>query len=304
MSRHTAEEIIQAYQRTGSVWRAGKELGIAGQTVHDKLKALQYPLANSRWSEEEEAELRILVDNMTISEVATQLGRPYYGVAMKISRLGIGVRYGNNQRRKTPRGAGYDKVSLLKYIRMIDQSHLTLSRFARSNGLSVGTLTDALVKHYPEWLEKYRGQHSDAFDIPCQYCQRPFTPTNGKHVYCSTKCSSTARTDDSYFGGKRKTTIGLAEGICQLCLENKTKGLSSHHIYGKENDPENDFLIALCLGCHQIVTILGGRKFLNETEGWERLVQLVYMRHHGAERPPVVYSCVEVEVEHGDEACE
>jgi hypothetical protein len=52
---------------------------------------------------------------------------------------------------------------------------------------------------------------------------------------------------------------------------------------GKENDPNNDWLIALCPGCHQIVTILGGRNFAGTPEVWESLIQLVLIRKNGAD---------------------
>jgi len=56
-----------------------------------------------------------------------------------------------------------------------------------------------------------------------------------------------------YFGGNRLNTIGLISKTCQLCMRKVEKGLSSHHIIGKEKDPENQYLIALCSGCHKLV---------------------------------------------------
>jgi molybdenum-dependent DNA-binding transcriptional regulator ModE len=40
--KHTVEELIEAYKETGSVWKAGKKLGIPGQSVHSRLSALGY----------------------------------------------------------------------------------------------------------------------------------------------------------------------------------------------------------------------------------------------------------------------
>jgi hypothetical protein len=54
--------------------------------------------------------------------------------------------------------------------------------------------------------------------------------------------------------------------------------LSSHHVIGKQNDPNNEYLIALCSGCHQVVGSLAGRTFVDEEQGWENLVSLVLMR--------------------------
>jgi len=107
----------------------------------------------------------------------------------------------------------------------------------------------------------------------CLNCGDPITKNK---KYCSTKCGNSYRVDQSYFGGKRNTTIGLAEKTCQVCNRKNVKGLSSHHVIGKENDADNDYLIALCRGCHQLVTILGRRKF--DVSIWEKLIKLVTLR--------------------------
>jgi hypothetical protein len=48
MKKFETEEIVSAYLRTGSVWKAGKLLGMAGQSVHERLRAIGHPLSNRR----------------------------------------------------------------------------------------------------------------------------------------------------------------------------------------------------------------------------------------------------------------
>lgn len=281
-ARHTAEEIIAAYRATGSVWRAGKTLGLAGQTVHERLRALGHPLANRKWDQAEIEELTNLVDHLTIGEVAHRLGRTYAAVACKINELGIGSRVGNKRKRKIPRGAGYDKASLKRYTDQLNTSGDKITVFARRQGLNIDTLVIALERHFPEWWIAYRAAHSDIPERECNYCGGTFIPSIGKQVSCTRACAQAKRVDESYFGGKRRNTIGLAEGRCQLCSRTDVKALSSHHVLGKENDPTNDFLIALCSGCHQLVTLLAaGRAFLDKPDGWEALIQLALLRRHG-----------------------
>jgi pterin-4a-carbinolamine dehydratase len=66
---------------------------------------------------------------------------------------------------------------------------------------------------------------------------------------------------------------------------------------GKENDPDNNHLIALCSGCHHIVTIVSGRKFAATPEAWEVLIQLVIFRKNG-HNPDFrgVYTTVEIDM--------
>jgi hypothetical protein len=277
----TNQQIIDAYLQTGSVWKAGKLLGIAGQSVYERLKALGHKLPGSEWTDDEVAELTALASQMTIAQIANRLGRPYNGVAMKISRLGLGERYGNKQKKKIPRTGEYTKAKITEYVILMDLESIKLTKFARMNSLNVDSLTYAIQKFYPEWYEAYCKTYAVKPKTPCPYCETEFWPLNAKQIYCNRQCANKARVDNSYFGGRRRETIGLLEGICQLCGNDTPKGLSSHHIKGKENDPDNEYLIALCQGCHQIVTILSGRRFVATEEAWEVLMQLVIMRKNG-----------------------
>jgi hypothetical protein len=275
------QDIIDAYLKTGSVWKAGKLLGIAGQTVHERLKALGHKLPGSDWTDEEVAELTALANQMTIAQIANRLGRPYNGVALKISRLGLGQRFGNKQKKKIPRTGQYNKDKVLGYIKELTETEEKVTAFSRKNGLSVEPLVASIQKFAPEWYESYCEKFAVKPKTNCPYCEEEFWPLNHKQIYCSRDCATKARVDNSYFGGKRRETIGLLEGICQLCGQHTPKGLSSHHMLGKENDPDNEHLIALCSGCHNIVTILGGRRFVATEEAWEVLMQLVIIRKNG-----------------------
>jgi hypothetical protein len=295
----TNEQIIATYKATGSVWATAERLGMAGQTVHERLRALDYPMVGRKWEPGEVEFLKTLVDPMTLSEIAHRLGRPYAGVALKVSRLGIGSNHGNRGPKKIKRGAGYDKESLKKYAREIDATGLSVHAYARRHKLGVEMLCQAFENRLPKWWVTYRENHSDLPLKTCEYCDREFIPSSKKQQYCTRKCGSDRRSDLSYFGGRRRETIGLAEGVCQLCGRSNIPGLSSHHILGKENDPDNEYLIALCQGCHQIVTLVSARNFVERPEVWEALIALCALRKRGA--PANVYACVELEFVPDDE---
>lgn len=297
MSRHTNEEIINAYKETGSVWRAGKKLGLAGQTVHEKLVNLGYKLSSAEWTDEEIKELKSLVNELTIAQIANRLGRPYNGVAIKISRLGIGDRYGNKQKKKPiPRNGLYKKEKIAEYLKELEAEDLKLSTIANRYGLNRENLSHAIQRHFPDKFADYAKKHGPGHQKTCSYCETLFWPLSHKQKYCTRQCSDEARTDRNYFGGNRRNTIGLADKTCQLCGNKTEKGLSSHHMIGKENDPENKYLIALCQGCHQIVTIVAGRRFAATPEAWEVLIQLVLIRKHG-DKPDMrgVFCSVDIE---------
>lgn len=295
-SRYTNEEIIKAYMDSGSVWKAAKSLGLSGQTVHERLRGIGYKLANSHWTNEEVSELKELAGQVPISVIANRLGRPYAGVAKKISQLGIGSGAGSFRMRKPKRSENYFKHNLKEYIAEIDAGDWKLTAYSKTKGLHVERLTASLQAYFPDWWANYAETHAVKDKTNCPYCETEFWPLGHKQIYCTRKCASDARIDNGYFGGKRRETIGLAERICQLCGRKDVKGLSSHHMLGKENDLENDYLVALCPGCHNLVTLLGGRNFTGTPEIWEGLIQLVLIRKNG-HNPDFkgVYCTVEIE---------
>jgi len=292
------DAIVAAYQQTGSVWKAGKALGLAGQTVHERLRAIGYPLNGRHWTAEERAEVVALAGNgLSCAQIAHRLGRTFAAVASVLSRAGVKVVRARPV--KIPRGAGYDKVSILRHLRALEAGSQPVTRYARANGLNVESFVRALQRHAPDRWEAYQARTSPLPTAVCPYCEREFIPSNGKQQFCTRACGDHARADRSYFEGRRRNTIGLADGICQLCNRKVTKGLSSHHVFGRENDLEN--LIALCPGCHKLITLLGSRTFLDDPATWEALIQLAYMRHYpdrflSGDGAGGIYVCVDIDV--------
>lgn len=271
----TGEEIVCAYRETGSVWAAAKRLGMSGQGIWERLRALGHKMPGANWSKGELEELATLVGNCTIGEIASRLGRPYAGVACKISELHIGTGFGNQVKRK--RVKGYSKRRVKKLINELESYSGSLRQFCRHHSLELDYFVKCLQRIDLQFWEDYTRRKSDLTPKSCPYCAATFYPLTKKQQTCSRRCSGLLRVDKSYFGGKRRHAIGLSEGVCQLCMTAKDR-LSAHHMLGKENDPENNFLVALCAGCHQIVSQLAGRLFTDREEGWENLINLVMAR--------------------------
>lgn len=277
LTKATNEEIVAAYRETGSVWATAKRLGMCGQSVWERLRALGHQLPSAKWTDEEIAQLQQLAGDATIGEIATRLGRPYAGVACKISELQLGSRYGNRQQRRRQPG-GYAKKRVLSLINQLESYGGSLRQFSAKHALDIETFIRSIQRFDREFWDDYTRRRSDLTEKICPNCREPFYPFTSRQRTCSRKCSDQARVDADYFGGKRQQTIGLAAGICQLCMSPTRAGLSSHHVLGKENDPENNFLIALCRGCHQLVGMLAGRRFSDSEQGWENLINLVMAR--------------------------
>ena len=295
--RVSIEQIVESYRSTGSIWKTAKILGVCGQSIWERLKAIDYPISRQKWTEEEYVELRELAKSCTISRIAERLGRPYYAVAIKISRLGLGERYGNRQKRKLPRGSGFTKATVNQLVSRLQSHEGTIHQFCKMFSYDLEVVVQALQKYDPSFWEQYVKTHSNIPISVCPYCHNEFYPMTAKQKTCSRKCSDDMKRDESYFGGNRRKTVGLAEGICQLCLQLKDSGLSAHHVLGKQHDPNNECLVALCRGCHHLVGTLAGRRFVDSNEGWENLITLVMARRMAEKSKEYVgaYACVELE---------
>lgn len=300
--RVPTEDIVTAYRETGSVWRAGKKVGLAGQTVHDRLRALGYRMPGRRWSADEDLEMLALVDQgFACGQIAHQLGRSFNAVASRLSKTGIKLK--RNRPVNLPRGAGYDKASTLKHVKALEASGQPVTQYARAHGMRVENLVRAIQQYDPEAWVAYAKRVGGPETKTCTYCEAEFYPASGKQQFCTRQCASHSRVDASYFEGRRRNTIGLAEGVCQLCGRHQRKGLSSHHVFGRENDLET--LVALCPGCHKLVTLLGSRTFVLDTEKWETLIQLAVMRKMGERLADLdgkdLYTYVEIELEDSED---
>jgi len=271
--------------------------------VWERLRAIGHPLRGCRWTSDEHARLREMAGEYSITQIAHELGRPYGSVADKISVMGLsGLR--KREKIALPRGAGFDKQTTLHRIRELEKYPGSVRQYARANSIRLDPFIKAIQRHNMDWWNGYVRKNSDLPVEKCAYCGAEFYPMTKKQKTCSRRCQAHHRTDQQYFGGKRKGAIGMAEGVCQLCGQAK-KSLSAHHMRGKENDPENEALIALCAGCHRVVGILAGLKFTDTAEGWEALINLAMILKVGNRKDlGGVHTCVDIELLTPDEVAE
>jgi hypothetical protein len=287
MGRVEIEQIIKAYEQTGSVWKAGKMLGIAGQQVHDRLRKHGVPMiGNTQWTDEELDELRTMVDSgVAISDMGNRLNRTYAAVACKLNEIGL-KNYRRARVKQIKKGTGYDKASMKKHLAFLVANPATkITPYARKHGLHVDSMVNAMQRCFPEQFAAYLAEHhGDITRKECPGCGAQFIPANGKQRYCTRKCNAAHVKDLEYFGGRRLEAAGARERICQVCSRNDPPILHVHHIIGKVNDPDNKHMVALCAGCHRIVGAAARIKGLvDSASAWQRFVRLVWFEAHGDE---------------------
>lgn len=89
----TDQAVLDAYTRTGNVWRAAEELGMCGQTVHARLQKLGAAKTMRVFTAAEDA---VLVERYadhanagTVAELAAELGRTRHFLCRQARRLGL-----------------------------------------------------------------------------------------------------------------------------------------------------------------------------------------------------------------------
>lgn len=284
--RATDEQIAEAYRSTGSVWKAAKQLGLAGQTVHERLRRMGHELAHAKWTAEEDDELAALYadPHLTVADVARRLNRTSAAIACRANELGLSKQRAPKHKR-IPRGSGYDKASIKKRIKALEEYDGSLTKFCRANGLQVESFAVAAQRHFPEWWQNYVRSRTDLEQISCSYCGEQFFPNSKRQEFCSRKCSADSRRDRDYFGGKRRSGQGVLERVCQICLKDIKGKLHVHHVYGKSNDPDNEFLVALCSRCHMALEQISvNQELADSPASWMRMIDFVWRKRHDKSR--------------------
>ena len=280
--RATDEQVITAYRETGSVWKAAKSLGLAGQTVHERLQRLGIDLAHAKWTSEEDQELGHFYADpyLSLAEIAKRLNRTSAAVACRAGDLGL---VKARPPKRVPRGKGYDKQSIKRHLKAIDSFDGSLTKYCRSSRLGVENFAHAAQRYFPDWWANYVRVHSDLQQIKCTYCCELFYPSNRRQQYCTRKCSSDHRRDLNYFGGKRRDAAGVLDRVCQICLKDIKGKIHVHHVYGKQSDTENDYLVALCSRCHMALEqICVNTDLADNTDAWIRMISFVWLKRHGS----------------------
>lgn len=169
--------------------------------------------------------------------------------------------------------AGYDKRSLNAVLDLIP--FVGLNNACRSHNMNPTTFGHAIRLRIPD---AWKFLKTTGRTKKCDYCKNLFVFSSSTQMFCSNKCRYDAKTDKEYFGGKKLKTYGLADKTCQVCGNKNVPGLTPHHILGKQNDPKDKYLVAICRGCHSLITDLGRRNFLLEKEKIELLIKLAIIR--------------------------
>lgn len=93
MKKATDEQLIAAYEETGSVWKAAEKLGMCGQSVHERLRRLGVDTSMNVFGKDDEKYLseRYLLyrDAGKLQDLADEMGRTKQFICRQAGKLGL-----------------------------------------------------------------------------------------------------------------------------------------------------------------------------------------------------------------------
>lgn len=148
----TDEQIIEAYQRTGSVHKAGALLGMGGGSVHERLQKIGAVVPHNVFTEDDVARIKreyvAYADAGRLDELAAEMGRTKQTLCRKAGELGL-----TDQRRPKEYFRKWQTVGK-DAARVIFDDYLsgkqTLAAFCRARGYNRNGVAALFTHHFEE----------------------------------------------------------------------------------------------------------------------------------------------------------
>lgn len=152
--KFTDEELLESYKRTKSVWKTGEELGVCGQSVHERLVKLGANNHVNVFTDEDKKVLEecyiVYRDAGKLQDLADSMGRTKQFICRQAGKLGI-----TDKNCKRPYIAvwKYAPESVLRPIlEQYAKSRLTMSEYCKSHNYGELGFERAMQRNFPaEW---------------------------------------------------------------------------------------------------------------------------------------------------------
>lgn len=148
-------ELAQAYYRTGSVWKAGKEVGLSGQTAHARLRRLGIVTPIRVFTDEERETLKLCytdhADNGTLDLLAMQLGRTKQFICRQARDLGL-----TNQKRPAKKQGSWKYMEEAKARKLFERFRKckrgSIAQWCKKQGFDDLGFSRTMQRFFPdEW---------------------------------------------------------------------------------------------------------------------------------------------------------
>lgn len=149
----TDEQVIESYQRTHSVWKAAEELGMCGQSVHERLQKLGVDTSQNVFTKEDEKYLaeRYVVyrDAGQLQVLADEMGRTKAFICRQAGRMGLTDPKSKQPTRAKVWATAPDAV-LIPIWERFKRSRKTMGAYCKANHYNVQSFVDAMRRAFPD----------------------------------------------------------------------------------------------------------------------------------------------------------
>ena len=150
--KRTDDEVREAYARTGSIWKAAGELGMCGQSVHERLVKMGVDTSLNLFTKDDErylAERYVLYrDAAQLQTLADEMGRTKAFICRKARALGLTDR--NRKMRPFRKWTDMPDAVLIGTWERFKRGRAGVNAFCRDNHYNIQSFTDAMRRVFPD----------------------------------------------------------------------------------------------------------------------------------------------------------
>jgi len=196
------EQIAESYRRLNSVWKVGDELGVCGQSVHERLVKLGMNNRVNVFTSEDDNYLKeryvIYRDAGKLQDLADEMGRTKPFICRQARRLGLTDPH--HKARWLYTWQDIPECVARPIWEQFKRSSLCLSDFCSNRGYDVQHFVDTMNKYYPDEYDmviESKGNRDTArargmdFEFETQKDLK-------KHGYCALRSSASKSPADVY----------------------------------------------------------------------------------------------------------
>lgn len=148
----TDEQVIAAYEKHRSVWKAARELGMCGQSVHERLQKLGVDTKANTFTEDDIEYLSehyiVYRDLGQLQTLADEMGRDKTTICTKARELGLTDE--NRHVAYLKRWKDMPESAMISIWDAFKRSRKGVNEFCRSHHYNVQSFHDAMNHHFPD----------------------------------------------------------------------------------------------------------------------------------------------------------
>lgn len=149
------EQVREAYERVGSVWKAAAELGMCGQSVHERLRKMGVDTSANLFTKEDEEYLAERYvpyrDAGSLQVLADEMGRTKHFICRKAGEMGLTDK--NAEKRYLRVWKDMPREAVQGIWEVFKRQKFGITEFCRRRHYDIQHFADCMRRNFPEEYE-------------------------------------------------------------------------------------------------------------------------------------------------------